>query len=47
MLTILLGTKSIPRIDTDMLVFNIKDFNEKELETFKKDGYFVDRINYS
>ena len=46
-LTILLGTLSIPEIDKEMLVFNIKDFNLKTLEEFLEEGFEISKVNYS
>lgn len=46
-LTILLGTKAVPEIDTDMLSYNIKDYNTTSLDTLTEDGWRLGQINYS
>lgn len=46
-LTILLGTKSVPILDKEMMVFDIQDYNFKPLEDFANDGYKISRVNYS
>lgn len=47
-LTILLGTKSVPEIDTEMLAYNIPDFNnDRTLKSFLDDGYEITKVAYS
>lgn len=47
-LTILLGTKTIPEVDKEMLVYDIPNYNnEKTLQEFLDDGYEVTHCSYS
>lgn len=47
-LTILLGTKTIPEIEKEMLVFNLQDYNDKtDYEHWIDKGFKPTKINYS